>query len=150
MRKILTIVAILVILLFSYQQEACLQQENNMEKIVNIESTNVEYDLGELPPDTIIQTTLRLRNMLDEDLVLKEILSGCECLDALIVPKKVKKGGIFEIEIKLDLSGYFQDGTYELFLVTKNKKYGFIQIMLSSRVGEKNIEKKLKSGKVSS
>ena len=82
-------------------------------------------------------------------MILKEILSGCECLKATIAQKKIKRNGILEIAIELDLVGYANDGEFDLFLVLENEKYGFIQIFLYSRIDEKNLDKKQESDKVS-
>jgi len=132
MRLVLFIFTLVSIFLY---QEVGLPQG---EIVVDIASTNVEYDLGLIKADEVVEVKIFFRNKLDEELILKNILSDCECLEANSDSIKVPRNGVFAIPIKINTSGYSGETNFMLYLITESKKYNLIKIVIYAFVDKKN------------
>jgi len=106
------------------------------EEIINLNSTNLKYDFGDVEKDRITKKVINLRNKLDEDLEIKSAESGCECIDINIKPQKVKRGGVFEAEITFDSSGLSQNQYLEevVYLLTGNMEYELIRLVVLVKI----------------
>ncbi|MFC1645970.1 DUF1573 domain-containing protein [Candidatus Omnitrophota bacterium] len=105
-------------------------EDSNRGKVLNLESNNLEYDLGSIERDEIKNETIEIRNRLDESLVITEARSICECVKIYVKPQIVGKGEIFEVEFTLDSTGIKHDIEEVVYILTENMNYELIRFVI--------------------
>lgn len=103
---------------------------------INLDSTNLEFNLGNVNKSDIVYTTIQIRNKLDEPLQIIEARSSCECIEIYTSPQIVDKDGIFEVEIAFDTEGVSGDVEEVLYIVTENIKYELIRLVVLATIVE--------------
>lgn len=105
-------------------------------QVINLETSNLEYYLGDTPKGGIIRKTVRIRNGLNEALKISDVKSTCDCIGAKVQPQTVEKGVIFQIEVVLDSTGLSGDVEEVLYILTQNLKYELIRLVVSAAIAE--------------
>ena len=108
---------------------------DNDEDIVSLESSNIEYRLGGIEKDSLIEQTIRVRNDLEEPLALKEARSTCECLESFSAEQVVDRGEIFEVAIDFDARGIGPGDIEEVvYILTDNMGYEIIRLVILATI----------------
>ncbi|MBL7130058.1 MAG: DUF1573 domain-containing protein [Candidatus Omnitrophica bacterium] len=111
-------------------------KNKDRQQIINLESTNLEYNLGSVGKDKIINRTIKIRNKLEETLVISKVRSTCECIKIYAKPQILDRGGIFEIEIAFDTTGINYGTNVEevVYILTDNMDYEFIRLVILATI----------------
>lgn len=128
MRRIFFV--LLCFYIFTNSTNAFSLGDNNQVKILNLESNNLEYNLGSIKRGQIIEEAIKVRNRLEESLVINEARSTCECVKIYVEPQIVEKGEIFEVEFTLDSTGIRHDIEVVVYILTENMNYEFIRFVI--------------------
>lgn len=108
---------------------------SDKESVINLESANLEYNLGDVKKDTIISKTIKIRNKLDEAIYIKEAVSTCECTEIKVEPQKVEKGEFFQAQITFNSQDFNQGSTERIvYILTDSLKYELIHFKISANI----------------
>ena len=135
MRKIIYILICLTIFMVNIKLTTA-EYISQEEYFLDLDSTNLEFSLGEVEKNSIIRERIKIINKLDEPLTVKEARSTCECLQIYVEPQIVEKGGIFEAKITIDTIGFTQDIEEVVYILTDNMNYELIRLAIVVAVVE--------------
>ena len=101
---------------------------------INLDSTSLEFNLGNINMGDTINKTIVIRNKLNEALQIKEAISICECIRIYTKPQMVDKDGIFEVDINFDTTGLSDDVEEVVYIIIENMKYEIIRLAIMATI----------------
>lgn len=122
---------LIIVFLVAGGVRALAYKDKSGEEILNLDSATLRYDFGVVEKDSVIKKTLTIRNALNRAIEIKSAQSTCECISAILKPQKVKRGGVFEVEITFDSSGLDKHQYLEevVYILTSDKDYELIRLV---------------------
>jgi hypothetical protein len=126
----------ILVCLFIFSINVYALASDKKDKILSLESTNLEYNLDNINADETIEKTIKIKNKLNEDLIIKEGRTTCECIKITVKRQVVKRNEIFEAEIMFDSSGMSKGTNIEevVYILTDNRKYELIRLAILATI----------------
>ncbi|MDD5006310.1 MAG: DUF1573 domain-containing protein [Candidatus Omnitrophica bacterium] len=136
MKRLIFFLPCLFILVFCVNILHSEEKKENSAKdeVINLETSNLEYNIGNIGKGQIINRVIRIRNKLTEAIDISDARSTCDCVKLSVTPQIVEKGGIFEAEITFDDSGMDGDVQEVVYILTNNMKYELIRLVISAKI----------------
>lgn len=148
-KKTITVVVVLLITTISCKRgvSAPKIKQENLEKAIdrdrNIKGTpkitfdKKVYDFGTVPEGEVVETTFKVTNTGESDLIIKEANASCGCTVPTWTKKPIEPGESGEIAVKFDTGGKPNKQSKSVTLVT-NTESGSETIRISGMVTPKN------------
>jgi len=138
MKRLIFVIFLFCFFTITINTDSFSLNNDDKETIISLESSNLEYNLGKVEKDKIINKVVRIRNKLDQAIAINSVRSTCECIKVYSEPKTVDRNDLFDIEITLDTKGMIDNIEEVVYVLTENKDYQIIRfVILASIINSK-------------